>query len=49
MKKLSILLFKLPELFNILNELKDYIEFEFYYFSNEDDLLVFKKKKKKIT
>ena len=45
MKKPIILLFKIPELFNILNELKDYIEFEFYHFPNEDDLLVFKKEK----
>ena len=44
MNKPNILLFKLPELFKILNELKEYIEFEFYSFSNKDDLLDFKKK-----
>jgi len=42
MNKLSILIFKLPELFNILNELKDNIEFEIYSFSNKDELLNFK-------
>ena len=44
MNKPNILVFKLPELFKILNELKEYIEFEFYSFSNKDDLLDFKKK-----
>ena len=44
MNKLSILIFKLPELFNILNELKDNIEFEIYSFSNKDELLNFKDK-----
>ena len=42
MNKLCILIFKLPELFNILNELKDNMEFEIYSFSNKDDLLNFK-------
>ena len=44
MNKPNILLFKLPELFKILNELKEYIEFEFYSFSDKDDLFNFKKK-----
>ena len=46
MNKPNILVFKLPELFKILNELKEYIEFEFYSLSNKDDLLDFKKKTK---
>ena len=46
MNKPNILVFKLPELFKILNELKEYVEFEFYSFSDKDDLLNFKKKAK---
>ena len=44
MNKPNILVFKLPELFKILNELKEYVEFEFYSFSDKGDLLNFKKK-----
>ena len=46
MNKPNILVFKLPELFNILNELKDNMEFEIYSFSNKDDLLNIKDNKK---
>ena len=32
MNKQSVLIFKLPELFNILNELKDHLDFNIYNF-----------------
>ena len=39
MNKQSVLIFKLPELFNILNELKDQLDFDIYNFSQKDELL----------
>ncbi len=39
MNKQSVLIFKLPELFKILNELKDYLDFDIYNFSEKKDLL----------
>ena len=46
MNKPNILVFKLPELFIILNELKELIGFEFHSFSSNEDLIDFKKKNK---
>ena len=43
MNKQSVLIFKLPELFNILNELKNNLDFSIYLFVEKDDLLEFKK------
>ena len=43
MNKQSVLIFKLPELFNILNELKNNLDFSIYLFAEKDDLLEFKK------
>ena len=42
MNKQSVLIFKLPELFNILNELNNYLDFTIYSFSEKDKLLEFK-------
>ncbi len=39
MNKQSLLIFKLPELFKILNELKDQLDFDIYSFSKKDELL----------
>ena len=39
MNKQSVLIFKLPELFKILNELKDHLDFDIYNFSKKEDLL----------
>tara|TARA_B100000427_G_C15469950_1_gene578029 strand:- start:650 stop:1222 length:573 start_codon:yes stop_codon:yes gene_type:complete len=39
MKKQSVLIYKLPELFKILNELKDHLDFDIYNFSKKEDLL----------
>ena len=39
MNKQSVLIFKLPELFNILNELKDYLDFDIHNFSQKEELL----------
>ena len=44
MIKKNVLIFKLPELFKILNELKNYINFKVLLFINKDDLNSFKKK-----
>ena len=38
MNKQSVLIFKIPELFKILNELKDNLDFTIYSFSEKDDL-----------
>jgi len=45
MSKQKVLIFKIPELFKILNELKNYLNFTIYSFSEEEDLFSFKKKK----
>ena len=42
MNKQNVLIFKLPELFNILNEFNNYLDFEIYSFSEKDKLLEFK-------
>ena len=39
MNKQSVLIFKLPELFNILNELKGYLDFDIHNFSQKEELL----------
>ena len=43
MNKQSVLIFKLPELFNILNELKSHLNFAIHLFVEKDKLLEFKK------
>ena len=43
MNKQNVLIFKLPELFNILNELKNHLDFAIYSFAEKDKLLEFKK------
>ena len=43
MNKQSVLIFKLPELFNILNELKNHLDFTIHLFVEKDELLEFKK------
>ncbi len=45
MNKQSILIFKLPELFKILNELKDYIDFNVYNFTEKQEFLNLNKNK----
>ena len=45
MNKQSILIFKLPELFKILNELKDHLDFNIYNFDEKKELLNLGKKK----
>ena len=45
MNKQSVLIFKLPELFNILNELKDHLDFNVYNFTEKQELLNVNKKK----
>ena len=45
MNKQSVLIFKLPELFNILNELKDHLDFNVYNFTEKQELLNLNKKK----
>ena len=47
MNKQSVLIFKLPELFKILNELKDYIDFNVYNFTEKQEFLNFDKNKYK--
>ena len=39
MNKQSVLIFKLPELFKILNELKDHLDFNIYNFTEKQELL----------
>ena len=36
MNKQSVLIFKLPELFKILNELKNYLDFDIYNISQKE-------------
>ena len=43
MVKKNVLVFKLPELFNILNELKSHLNFAIHLFVEKDKLLEFKK------
>ena len=45
MNKQSVLIFKLPELFKILNELKDHLDFNVYNFTEKHELLNVNKKK----
>ncbi len=45
MNKQSILIFKLPELFKILNELKDHLDFNIYNFDEKKELLNLDKSK----
>ena len=45
MNKQSVLIFKLPELFNILNELKDHLDFNIYNISEKQEFLNLNKKK----
>ena len=45
MNKQSVLIFKLPELFKILNELKDHLDFNIYNFTKKQELLNLNKKK----
>ena len=42
MSKQSVLIYKIPELFKILNELKIHLDFEVLSFSEKDKLLEFK-------
>ena len=44
MSKQNVLIFKIPELFKILNELKNYLDFTIYLSLEEEDLFSFKKK-----
>ena len=44
MSKQNVLIFKIPELFKILNELKNYLDFTIYSSLEEEDLFSFKKK-----
>ena len=39
MNKQSLLIFKLPELFKILNEFKDQLDFDIHSFSKKEELL----------
>ena len=41
MNKQSVLIFKLPELFKILNELKDHLDFDIYNFSKKEESSLF--------
>ena len=43
MNKQNVLIFKLPDLFDILNELKNHLDFVIYLFVEKDKLLEFKK------
>ena len=45
MNKQSILIFKLPELFKILNELKDHLDFNIFSFDEKKELLNLDKNK----
>ena len=45
MNKQSVLIFKLPELFKILNELKEYLDFNVYNFTEKQELLNLNKNK----
>ena len=43
MNKQNVLIFKLPDLFDILNELKNHLDFAIHSFVEKDKLLEFKK------
>ena len=43
MNKQSVLIFKLPELFKILNELKDHLDFNIFNFIEKQEVLKFNK------
>jgi len=43
MNKQSVLIFKLPELYKILNELKNYLDFDIYSISKEEELVKLKR------
>ena len=45
MNKQSVLIFKLPELFKILNELKDHLDFNIFNFTEKQELLKLNKSK----
>ena len=45
MNKQSVLIFKLPELFKILNELKDHLDFNIFNFTEKQEFLNLNKKK----
>ena len=45
MNKQSVLIFKLPELFKILNELKDHLDFNIFNFTEKQELLSLNKSK----
>ena len=45
MNKQSVLIFKLPELFKILNELKDHLDFNIFNFTEKQELLNLNKSK----
>ena len=45
MNKQSVLIYKLPELFKILNELKDHLDFNIYNFTEKQELLKLNKNK----
>jgi len=45
MNKQSVLIFKLPELFKILNELKEYLDFNIYNFTEKQEFLNLNKNK----
>ena len=45
MNKQSVLIFKLPELFNILNELKEYLDFNIYNIIEKNELSKLNKNK----
>ena len=45
MNKQSVLIFKLPELFKILNELKEHLDFNIYNFTEKQELLNLNKNK----
>ncbi len=44
MNKQSVLIFKLPELFKILNEIRGELDFNIYSFSKKDEIFDLKKK-----
>ena len=48
MSKQNVLIFKIPELFKILNELKNYLDFTIHLSLEEEDLFSFKKKNFKL-
>ena len=45
MNKQNVLIFKLPELFQILNEFKEYLDFNIYHINEKNELLTLNKNK----